>query len=106
MEARRGDTLTQNTFGTWATASAVRSRGGVFSSMSLPPPDTEQHRAERRYKKILGIVRHNAPCRLTELRIIYAYSHDHRAHPPTPILRRAMDNGDVRRAKDGWVLAE
>jgi len=77
-----------------------------LTTWRTPAPTDEQARAERRYKKVVGIVLHNEPCKLTELNTIYSYSENYRDHPAKPILRRAMDNGHVKRRRDGWVATE
>jgi len=71
----------------------------------LPPPDTDQHMAERRYKAVVGIVRHNSPCPMRQLRLLYCRRHDRRTF--TGVVRRAMDNGDIaRRSPEGFEAAE
>jgi len=77
-----------------------------LTTWRVPAGETEQERSERRYKKVVGIVLHNEPCKLTELKTIYAYSENYRDHPPRPILRRAMTNGHVRRGRNGWVATD
>jgi len=77
-----------------------------LTTWRTPAPTDEQARAERRYKKVVSIVLHNEPCSVGELNRIYAYGEDHRDQPVRPILRRAMDNGHVRRQRDGWVATD
>jgi len=40
----------------------------MFDPFDNPPPSSEQQIAERKYRKVVGIVRHNAPAGIDEIR--------------------------------------
>jgi len=71
----------------------------------LPAPTGDQQIAERRYKFVVGIVRHNAPCSITQLRLLYCRRYSHRSFEA--VVRTAMDNGHiVRRSPDGFETSK
>ena len=72
----------------------------------LPPPTSEQNKSERRYKKVIGIVKHNEPVDLTHIGLRYYRNYSRRKHKLKPVVKQAMQNGHIRRAKDGFVVTD
>jgi len=71
-----------------------------------PAPTSDQHKAERRYKKVVGIVKHNEPIDIPHIGMIYYRSYSKRKHPITPVVKQAMLNGHIRRDKEGFVVMD
>jgi len=72
----------------------------------LPPPTTEQNRAERRYKKVVGVVKHNEPVDLAHIGLRYYRTYSRRKHPVGQVVKQAMQNGHLRRAEEGFVVTD
>jgi carbohydrate-selective porin OprB len=70
----------------------------------LPPPISEQNKSERRYKKVIGIIKHQGPIDVTHIQLTFSNSYDPRKLKPT--LKQCMHNGHIRRAKDGFVVTD
>ena len=70
----------------------------------LPPPTSEQNKGERRYKKVVGIVKHNEPIDLTHINLKFTRTYSSRKLKPT--LKQAMHNDHIRRAKHGFVVTD
>jgi len=64
-----------------------------------PPPTSDRNVAERRYKKAVGIVKHNAPIDQTHIQLTFSSSYDHRKLGP--ILQQAVRNGHLRQLDNG-----
>jgi len=69
-----------------------------------PAPTDDQSIAERKYKRLVGIVKHNEPARTSYVKLNFSRSYSWRDF--RSVLRRAMDNGHVHRRRDGWVVDE
>jgi len=69
-----------------------------------PPPTDDQNIAERRYKFVVEIIKHNEPIDTTHVGIIYYRTHERGSL--NSILRTAMKNGHIRRAEDGWTTTD
>ena len=69
-----------------------------------PAPTSDQNIAERRYKHVVGIIKHNEPVDTTHVGLIYYRRYERGSLPG--VLRTAMQNGHIRRGKDGWVTTE
>lgn len=69
-----------------------------------PAPTSDQNIAERRYKHVVGIVKHNQPVDLTHINLIFSRRYSHRKLKTT--VKQAMQNGHIRRAKDGFVTTD
>ncbi|AFH21525.1 hypothetical protein OSG_eHP3_00060 [environmental Halophage eHP-3] len=65
----------------------------------LPAPTSDRNVAERRYKKVVGIVHHNAPIDKTHIQLKFARSYDGRKLGP--LLNQAVRNGHLRRLENG-----
>jgi len=76
----------------------------TLKTWQTPPPTTEQNISERKYKKVVGIVLHNEPIDLTHIRLKYCRSYTPRKNPLRPVVKKAMRNGHIRRAEDGFVI--
>lgn len=70
----------------------------------LPPPTTERNVAERKYKKVCGIILHNEPVDLTHIALIYYRTYNRREDPLRPVVKKVMRDGYIRRAEDGFVI--
>jgi len=70
----------------------------------LPSGDDEQAKSERRYKKVIGIVKHQGPIDTTHIKLTFSNTYDVRKLKPT--LKQCMRNGHIRRAKDGFVVTD
>ena len=64
-----------------------------------PAPTSDRNVAERRYKKAVGIVKHNEPIDQTHINIKFARSYAGRKLGP--ILHQACRNGHLRQLDDG-----
>ena len=69
-----------------------------------PAPTSDQSIAERRYKHLVEIVKHNQPVDLTHINIIFSRGYSHREL--RSVCKQAMRNGHIRRAKDGFVTTD
>ncbi|AFH22137.1 hypothetical protein OSG_eHP18_00135 [environmental Halophage eHP-18] len=65
----------------------------------LPAPTSDRHISERRYKKVVGIVHHNAPIDTTHIQIKFVRSYHSRKLGP--LLNQAVRNGHLRRLDSG-----
>jgi len=64
-----------------------------------PPPTSDRNVAQRRYKKAVGVVKHNEPVDQTHINIIFSRSYAGRKLGP--ILHQAERNGHLRQLNDG-----
>jgi len=71
-----------------------------------PAPTSDQNIAERRYKKAVGIIKHNEPIDVPHIGLIYYRSYNKRTQPLKPIVKQAMQNGHIRRDKEGFVVTD
>ena len=76
----------------------------TLKTYRLPPPTTERNIAERKYKKVAGIVLHNEPVDLAHIGLICYRTYSKREHPLRPVVKKVMRDGYIRRAKDGFVI--
>ena len=77
----------------------------MIDPFDTPAPTDDQSIAERKYKFVVGIVRHNAPCPMRQIRLLY--SRRYPARTLKGVVRRAMDNGHiVRRSPDGFETSD
>ena len=77
----------------------------MFDPLDLPAPTTEQLVAERKYKHVVGIVYHNAPAELAEIRRVYARTYDDYRQLEARI-QLAIRNGHLRRVDGGFETTE
>jgi len=68
----------------------------------LPEPTSDRAVAERRYKRLIGIVRGNEPVDETHINIVFARRYDTRKLGP--LLGQAVRNGHLQRDDDGRYL--
>jgi len=76
----------------------------TLKTYRLPPPTTERNIAERKYKKVAGIVLHNEPVDLAHIGLIYYRTYSKREHPLRPVVKKVMRDGYIRRAREGFVI--
>jgi len=76
----------------------------TLTTWRLPPPTTEQHVSERKYKKAAGVILHNQPVDLTHIGMIYYRTYSKRKNPLRPVVKKLMRDGYIRRAEDGFVI--
>jgi len=69
-----------------------------------PPPTSDQNIAERRYKHVVAIVKHNEPVDTTHVGLVYYRRYERGSLEG--VLRTAMENGHIRRGKDGWITTD
>ena len=77
----------------------------MFEPFDNPPPSSEQEIAERKYRKVVGIVRHNAPAEIGEIRRVYARSYDDYRQLKARV-QLAIRNGHIRRVDGGFEATE
>jgi len=70
----------------------------------VPPPTSEQNIAQRRYKKVVGIIKHNEPIDIPHINIIFSRTYSGRKL--RGIVKQAMQNGHIRREKKGFVVTD
>jgi len=73
----------------------------VVDVYDLPAPTSEQNIAERRYKKVLGIVSHNQPIDQTHISLTFSRRYDSRKLGP--LLYQACRNGHLKETPDGYI---
>jgi len=76
----------------------------VVDVYDTPAPTSERNVAERRYKKVLGIVAHNQPIDETHIGIVFGRSYDLRKL--SPLLYQACRNGHLKETPDGYVTTD
>jgi hypothetical protein len=69
-----------------------------------PAPTNDRNIAERRYKKMLGIIAHNEPIDKTHISLRFSRRYDGRKLGP--LLRQACRNGHLERTDDGYVTTD
>ena len=77
----------------------------MFDPFDNPPPTSEQQIAERKYRKVVGIVRHNAPAGIDEIRRVYARTYDDYRQLEARV-QLAIRNGHVRPVDGGFEATE
>ena len=77
----------------------------MLDPLDLPAPTTEQLVAERKYKHVVGIVRHNAPAGIDEIRRVYARTYDDYRQLEARV-QLAIRNGHVRPVDGGFEATE
>ena len=77
----------------------------MFDPLDLPAPTTEQQVAERKYKHVVGIVHHNAPAEIGEIRRVYARTYDDYRQLEARV-QLAIRNGHIRRVDGGFETTE
>ena len=76
----------------------------MLETHHTPPADTDQHKAERRYKFAVQIIKHNQPVDLAHINLVFARRYDRRKLKG--IVRKAIGNGHVTRRENGFVVTD